>query len=150
MSIEEDIQQKSFRSEYQKSVVNLIYTYNWITERIRAILAHGKITEQQYNILRILKGANKPLSTLQIRRKLLDKASDTSRIVDRMVLKNLVTKTISSTDKRLVDISISETGLSLLKHLDSYNDEMDSIIKNLTEEEARTLNKLLDKIREKK
>lgn len=150
MSIEEDIQQKSFRSEYQKVVVNLIYTYNWVTERIRTILAHGNITEQQYNILRILRGAQKPLSTLQIRKKLLDKASDTSRIVDRMVLKNLVTKTVSTTDKRLVDISISEAGLELLSKLDAYNDEMDSIVHNITEEEARNLNMLLDKIREKK
>lgn len=150
MGIEEDIQQQNFRSDYQKGIINIIYTYNWVSERIRVILAHGKITEQQYNILRILRGANKPLSTLQIRRKLLDKASDTSRIVDRLVLKNLVKKSVSTTDKRLVDVSISDEGLNLLNSLDIYNEEMDAILGNLTAEETKTLNSLLDKIRHKK
>jgi Transcriptional regulators len=147
MSIEKDIQQTKFRNEYQKTVVNIIYTYNWVTEKTKQIFERGDITSQQYNILRILRGAGKPLSTLQIRQRMLDKMSDTSRIVDRLVKKNLVQKVICKTDRRLVDVTITEQGMALLEKLDGYNDEMDALLGNITEEEAKMLNHLLDKIR---
>lgn len=147
MSIEKDIQQTKFRNEYHKTVVNLIYTYNWITEKTKQFFDKGDITSQQYNILRILRGAGKPLSTLQIRQRMLDKMSDTSRIVDRLVKKELVQKVICKTDRRLVDVTITDTGLQLLDKLDSYNEQMDAMLGSLTEEEAKMLNDLLDKIR---
>jgi DNA-binding MarR family transcriptional regulator len=147
MSIEKDIQQSKFRNEYQKTVVNIIYTYNWITEKTKQIFERGDITSQQYNILRILRGSGKPLSTLQIRQRMLDKMSDTSRIVDRLVKKDLVKKVICKTDRRLVDVTITDQGLALLEKLDGYNDEMDALLGNITEEEAKMLNQLLDKIR---
>ena len=147
MSIEKDIQQPKFRNEYHKTVVNLIFTYNWITEKTKQFFEKGDITSQQYNILRILRGAGKPLSTLQIRQRMLDKMSDTSRIVDRLVKKELVQKVICKTDRRLVDVTITDAGMQLLDRLDSYNEQMDSMLGNLTEEEAKMLNQLLDKIR---
>jgi DNA-binding MarR family transcriptional regulator len=147
MSIEKDIQQPKFRNEYHKTVVNLIFTYNWITEKTKQFFEKGDITSQQYNILRILRGAGKPLSTLQIRQRMLDKMSDTSRIVDRLVKKELVQKVICKTDRRLVDVTITDAGMQLLDRLDSYNEQMDSMLGNLTEEDAKMLNHLLDKIR---
>jgi DNA-binding MarR family transcriptional regulator len=147
MSIEKDIQQSKFRNEYHKTVVNLIFTYNWITEKTKQFFDKGDITSQQYNILRILRGAGKPLSTLQIRQRMLDKMSDTSRIVDRLVKKELVQKVICKTDRRLVDVTITDLGLQLLEKLDSYNEQMDAMLGNLTEEDAKMLNHLLDKIR---
>ena len=147
MSIEKDIQQSKFRNEYHKTVVNLIFTYNWITEKTKQFFEKGDITSQQYNILRILRGAGKPLSTLQIRQRMLDKMSDTSRIVDRLVKKELVQKVICKTDRRLVDVTITDTGLQLLDKLDSYNEQMDAMLESLSEEEAKMLNHLLDKIR---
>jgi len=147
MSIEKDIQQSKFRNEYHKTVVNLIFTYNWITEKTKQFFDKGDITSQQYNILRILRGAGKPLSTLQIRQRMLDKMSDTSRIVDRLVKKELVQKVICKTDRRLVDVTITDTGLQLLDKLDSYNEQMDAMLGNLSEEDAKMLNQLLDKIR---
>ena len=147
MSIEKDIQQSKFRNEYHKTVVNLIFTYNWITEKTKQFFEKGDITSQQYNILRILRGAGKPLSTLQIRQRMLDKMSDTSRIVDRLVKKELVQKVICKTDRRLVDVTITDAGLQLLDKLDSYNEQMDAMLESLSEEEAKMLNQLLDKIR---
>jgi DNA-binding MarR family transcriptional regulator len=147
MSIEKDIQQSKFRNEYHKTVVNLIFTYNWITEKNKQFFEKGDITPQQYNILRILRGAGKPLSTLQIRQRMLDKMSDTSRIVDRLVKKELVQKVICKTDRRLVDVTITDTGMQLLDQLDSYNEQMDAMLGNLSEEEAKMLNHLLDKLR---
>ena len=147
MGIEEDISQSKFRNEYQKAVVNLIYTYNWMNERMKHLFDKEKITSQQFNILRILRGAGKPLSTLQIRQRMLDKMSDTSRIVDRLVIKGLVKKNTCENDKRLVDILITEKGKNLLIKLDQYENEMDAIFGALSENEVKELNNLLDKIR---
>lgn len=149
MGIDKDIQQENFRSIYQKLSINLIFSTNWITEKIKNILQEEDITPQQYNILRILRGSKKPLSTLQIRERMLDKMSDTSRIVERLVKKELVEKKTSNIDKRLVDVSIAEPGLELLKRLDQKNDELDAILQNLSPEEAAELSDLLDKMREK-
>lgn len=147
MGIEKDINQKKFRNEHQKAIINLIYTFNWVSEQSKSILEKGDVTSQQFNILRILRGAGEPLSTLQIRQRMLDKMSDTSRIVDRLILKGLAKKNVCKTDKRLVDVSITDKGRKLLEKLDKYEAEMDAIAGNLTEADAKTLNKLLDKIR---
>ena len=148
MGIEKDIQQQHFRNEYQKASVNIIYSANWLNEKIKTMLDPDDITPQQYNILRILRGSQQPLSTLQIRSRMLDKMSDTSRIVERLLKKGLVEKKVCSADKRLVDVSISKKGLSLLDKLDKKNAEIDQLMQNLSETEAATLNKLLDKVRE--
>ncbi|MEO5684009.1 MAG: MarR family transcriptional regulator [Chitinophagaceae bacterium] len=147
MGIEQDIGQAKFRNEYQKATINLIYTFNWMNERIKIMLDEYDITPQQFNILRILRGAGQPISTLQIRQRMLDKMSDTSRIVDRLIKKGLVQKVVCEGDRRLVDVTISENGLLLLERIDSHQDDMDSVFKNLDEEQAITLNNLLDKIR---
>lgn len=148
MSIDKDINQSKFRNDHQKSVINLIYTFNWVMERMKNILERGDVTSQQFNILRILRGAGMPLSTLQIRERMLDKMSDTSRIVDRLVIKGLVKKVVCKSDKRLVDVSITEKGKKLLEKIDKFEPEMDAIVGSLSESEAKTLNKLLDKIRQ--
>jgi DNA-binding MarR family transcriptional regulator len=147
MGIEQDINQTRFRNERQKAVINLIYTYNWMNEKMKSIFEKEDITSQQFNILRILRGSPKPLSTLQIRQRMLDKMSDTSRIVDRLVLKGLVKKNTCENDKRLVDVNITDKGRKLLEKLDQYNDEMDAVLGGLSDSEARALNKILDKIR---
>lgn len=149
MSLEKDIKQAKFRNEHQKGAINLIYTYNWMMERQKAIFDIENITPQQFNILRILRGAYpKPISTLQIRERMLDKMSDTSRIVDRLVLKGLAHKKTAENDKRLVDISITDMGRDVLERLDQKHDKMDAILEKLSEEDAKLLNSLLDKIRE--
>ncbi|MBK6633090.1 MAG: MarR family transcriptional regulator [Chitinophagaceae bacterium] len=147
MSLEKDISQKTFRNDYQKGIINLIYTYNWMNEKMKSVFDKEGITGQQYNILRILRGAGKPISTLQIRERMLDKMSDTSRIVDRLVLKELAQKNTCKNDKRLVDVSITLKGKKLLEKIDRYENDMDAIFGNLSAAEAKTLNTLLDKIR---
>ncbi len=147
MSLEKDINQKKFRNEYQKSVVNIIYTYNWMTEQLRQVFEKEGLTMQQFNILRILRGNNSPLSTLQIRERMLDKMSDTSRIVDRLIIKELVKKSVCKTDKRLVDVFITDKGKKILTKLDKAQDKMDYIINSISVAEAKVLNKILDKLR---
>ncbi|MFT3845869.1 MAG: MarR family transcriptional regulator [Lacibacter sp.] len=148
MSLEQDIQQKrSFRNDRHKAIVNLIYTHNWVLERLKDVLKEDGITPQQFNILRILRGSNGPISTLQIRERMLDKMSDTSRIVDRLITKELATKTVSKYDKRLVDVLISEKGLQTLKNIDEKQERLDQLMGNITYDEAASINILFDKIR---
>ena len=119
MSLETDIRQtRKFKNEHHKTVVNLIFTHNWVTERLKQFLDEEDLTLQQFNILRILRGSDTALSTLQIRERMLDKMSDTSRIVDRLLLKSLAKKTISKKDKRLVDVTITTKGKKILHKLD--------------------------------
>ena len=148
MGIEKDIQQTNFRNEFQKMGINIIYTANWLNEKMGQILSTEDITQQQYNILRILRGSDVPLSTLKIRERMLDKMSDTSRIVDRLIVKGLVEKTACVKDKRLVDITVTKKGLQLLEKLDGLNEPIDSILKGVSEKEANTINEILDKLRE--
>jgi DNA-binding MarR family transcriptional regulator len=148
MGIEKDIQQTNFRNEFQKMGINIIYTANWLNEKMGQILSTEDITQQQYNILRILRGSDAPLSTLKIRERMLDKMSDTSRIVDRLIVKGLVEKFACVKDKRLVDITVTKKGLQLLEKLDALNEQIDSILKGVSEKEAHTINQILDKLRE--
>jgi DNA-binding MarR family transcriptional regulator len=147
MALENDINQKKFRNEYQKGIINLIYTHNWMNEQMKDFFEKFDITSQQFNILRILRGAGEPLSTLQIRERMLDKMSDTSRIVDRLILKNLAKKMTCKSDRRLVDVTITEKGIKLLEKTDKYANEMDAILGSLSRTEATLLNALLDKVR---
>jgi DNA-binding MarR family transcriptional regulator len=149
MGIEKEIQQEKFRNTRQKAMLNILFTNGWIAEKIKNILAPEDITAQQYNILRILRGSfPQPLSTLQIRERMLDRMSDTSRIVDRLVAKQLVKKVVCAKDRRLVDVTITEKGQNLLKKLDATVTRIDDIVSGINEKEAETLSKLLDKLRE--
>ena len=150
MGIDKDIQQAKFRNIYQKAAINLIYTLGWMREKTRVFFEEEDITPQQFNILRILRGSfPQPLSTLQIRERMLEKMSDTSRIVDRLIAKGLVKKLTCKSDRRLVDVVITDKGKKLLERLDTRQDEMDHVLDTLTEKEAALLSDLLDKIRTK-
>ena len=118
-----------------------------MNERLKSFFEKEDITPQQFNILRILRGAATPISTLQIRQRMLDKMSDTSRIVDRLITKALVKKMVCPVDKRMVDVTITAKGKKLLEKLDAFELTMDAIAGSLTEADAKNVNKLLDKMR---
>jgi DNA-binding MarR family transcriptional regulator len=149
MGIENDIKQTRFRNAHQKAAINLIYTVGWMREHTKIIFEAEDITAQQFNILRILRGSfPQPLSTLQIRERMLEKMSDTSRIVDRLIAKGLVKKITCKSDRRLVDVIITEKGKKLLERLDLKQDEIDNVLNRLSEKDANILSELLDKIRD--
>ena len=148
MSIDKDIQQTRFANSRHKALINILFTYGWALERIKKVLAEHDITHQQFNILRILRGScPNPISTLQIRERMLDKMSDTSRIVDRLILKGLAQKAVSPKDHRLVDVLITEKGQAVLKDIDDGPDLVLEVMHNVTEEEMEDLSHLLDKVR---
>jgi len=147
MKIEEEIRQKKFRNVFQKAILNLMYTSNWLQGKQVDFFKSRDITGQQYNILRILKGQYpKSISATEIKSRMLDRNSDVSRLLDRLENKKLIHKTTCPSDKRAFDVTISEEGLALLKSLEKAEKEMDKLL-HLTEEEANQLNELLDKAR---
>ena len=148
MSIEKDINQSKFRNEFQKSSVNIIYTCNWMNEKIKSYLDEFELTSQQFNILRILRGQYpKPATVNLLKERMIDKMSDASRIVDRLVQKELVSRCTNTKDRRAVDVRISDKGLDILSKMDGEFKVKDILQKNLTAEEAATLSDLLDKLR---
>lgn len=150
MNLEEAIKQKNpFRNSWHRGAVNLIYTHNWMLAKHKEMFKPHGITLQQYNVLRILRGQYpEPISTSNIRDRMLDRMSDVSRIVDRLVRKHLVARKVCQDDKRLVDVVITEDGLQLLKQLDEVANQIDNLLGNLDEAEMDELNRLLDKIRD--
>jgi len=148
MEIEKEIYSNKFENNHQKAIVNLIYTYSWITNLLRQELNKYKITLQQYNILRILRGQHPNPATINLlKERMLDKMSDASRIVDRLVQKELVKRCINTKDRRAVDILISQKGLDLLLKLDVEMSSKNIIDNNISSAEAGALSDLLDKMR---
>lgn len=145
MKIEEEIKQVKFKSPYQKAVINLIFTANWLQGHQQEFFKKFGLTNQQFNILRILKGQHpKTISATEIKSRMLDKNSDVSRLLDRLALKELITKSVCPNDKRAADISITEAGLEILSELDHKQKDIDTVLK-LSAEEAELLSSLLDK-----
>jgi len=148
MNIREVIQQKRpFRNSYQMAMVNLIYTNNWVADQLRQHLKPYGVTMKQYNVLRILKGADEPITTSIIRERLLDKMSDASRMVERLHQRDLVIRSVCATDKRLVDVTLSAKGEELLQNMQGLEHRMDAIFEKLSKEDAALLSELLDKLR---
>ena len=148
MRLEEAIQQEAFKSEYQKAVVNLMYTYFFVKEKLSSRLNDYGVTLQQYNVLRILKGQYpKGITTSDIRSRMLDKMSDASRLVDRLEKLELVIKKVNPDDRRLVIVTITEAGLELLEKVEMEKGSIEQLSDKLNVEEVSQLNTLLDKMR---
>jgi DNA-binding MarR family transcriptional regulator len=148
MRIDEEIQSTNFEDNYHKAVININYTQGWLSNTFRCKFEKFNLTEQQFNVLRILRGQfPKPATVNLLKERMIDKMSDASRIVDRLIQKGLVSRCTTTQDRRAVDIRISEQGLEVLAAMDTEFKTKDVLKKNLTEEEAGLLSDLLDKMR---
>ena len=151
MKIEDEIKGR-FRNEYHKGLINITYTAKQLSyEFYQSLKKHG-LAEQQYNVLRILRGfhSEAPLSISFIKERMLDEDSDVSRIVDRLVQKALLSRVENPEDRRQKSVEICESGLVLLDSMFNCEQKADTLLSNLTIEEVNKLNQLLDKVREKK
>lgn len=149
MKLEDEIQQKKFKSIHQKLMLNLVYTTNWVISKQSSFFKDSDISSQQYNVLRILRGQYPdPCSIKLIKERMLDRMSDASRIVDKLNTKKLLIRRECPNDRRSVDIVITDKGLELLKSLDHVDDISIDTLKSLSTEEINTLNTLLDKLRD--
>ncbi len=148
MRIEDEIKTNKFEDNYHRVVVNLTYTYGWLNNVLRVELEKHNLTHQQFNVLRILRGQHpKPATINLIKDRMLDKMSDASRIVDRLVQKKLVSRCTNEKDRRAVDIHINKAGLAILAKLDIDFKTKEILKNNISDEETVQLSLLLDKLR---
>lgn len=146
--IEEAIQQKEFKDPFNKAVVNLLYTHSYLVTSQNGLLKPFGISPEQYNVLRILRGQNgEPITVSSIQDRMLNKMSNASRLVEKLKLKGLVERTECSSDRRQVDIVITDKGLELLNSLQKKVEAANQKVIHLTESEVYHLNDLLDKLR---
>jgi len=148
MKIEEEIKQTKFRNVHHKLAINLLYTAAWLEDQNKNFFKEFGITNQQFNILRILRGQHpSKISGAEIKSRMIDKNSDVSRLLDRLIAKELVIKSQCPNDKRAADVVITDQGLKILKKIDAKMDQTDLSVLKLTNEEATHLSDLLDKSR---
>jgi len=143
-----NIEFPEFKNDFHMVRLSIFLTESWLMESVRKFFDEFDITAQQYNIMRIVEASEVPLSILQIREKMLEKMCDASRLIDRLILKELVIKKVSVIDKRLVEVYITEKGLELLAEIKGKVSALEKPIRdNISEEEAATLCALLSKMR---
>ena len=142
--ISKDISSK-FKNNKIKALINIKYTANWINSHENEFFRPYGISPQQYNILRILRGAEKPIKVQVIKEGMIDRAPNATRLMDKLCEKKLIERIRCFDDRRVVFISINKEGLNLLDTID-VNSYLE-FLNNLTEKEATTLSKLLDKLR---
>ncbi|CAN5841257.1 MarR family transcriptional regulator [soil metagenome] len=148
MELEKEIKQEKFRSEKHKASLNIMFTNNWLQAQTAAVMKKFNLTPQQYNVLRILKGQHpQPAMLGQVQERMLDRMSNASRLVDKLLLKGLVERRQCPNNRRQVDIWITEKGLELLQTMEDPLLRMESHLENVTEEEAQELSRILDKLR---
>jgi DNA-binding MarR family transcriptional regulator len=149
-TIEEEIKQKKFPNIYTKTDVNLLYTSGWLQNVFARFFKTYGISQQQFNVLRILRGQHpKPVMLCQITERMIDKMSNATRLVEKLRQKGLVTRTLNDLSRRKVDICITDAGLELLEQIDAQmNKELPPPrFAKVTDQELEFLNSILDKIR---
>jgi DNA-binding MarR family transcriptional regulator len=142
--ISKDINSK-FPNERVKALINIKYTANWLNTMGNEFLKPFRITNQQYNILRILKGANDAVTVNTVKERMIEKSPNATRLMDKLCDKGLIERTRCENDRRVVYVKISEKGQKLLDKINV--DELGNPMNAISEEEAKILNEILDKIR---
>ena len=148
MSLEEDIRQEKFNTEYDKAAVNILFTGSWLYNINATRFKRHDITPEQFNVLRILRGTHpNPMMLAGITSRMIDKSSNATRLVEKLRQKGFVKREICEDNRRQVDISITDKGLTILKKIDNESEEWLNTLKNITKTEAAELNRILDKLR---
>ena len=148
MKLEDEIQQKKFKSEFHKLAINITYSYNWLSYHNHSKFRNEDITPQQYNVLRILRGQHPdPCNLKLVKERMLDRMSDASRIIDKLKTKGFVERRECPNDRRNVDLLITQKGLDLLSSLDHIDEEAKVVFKNISASKAKKHNHLVDKAR---
>lgn len=148
MQIEQEIKQTNFKDPFHKAVLNVKFTANWLSSISLPIFKKYGISEEQFNVLRILKGQYPKPSPLQlITDRMLNRMSNATRLVEKLRRSGYVTREVCPDNRRRVNILITDEGLELLKKVSPEIDQALNQQNHLTEAEIDTLNQLLDKIR---
>lgn len=147
-TIGEAIKQKEFKSEYLKADINIAYTFSFFSGQKNNVLKHFGISLAQFNILRILRGMKgEPASIKLLTERMIDKMSNASRLVEKLKNKGLVNRNGCPNDRRQVEIFITEKGLKVTEEATQALEKSITGSQSISEEEARELNRILDKMR---
>ena len=147
-TLEDELKQEKFQNEYHKLGINLYHTASWWKLIQGEFFKKVNLTTQQYNILRILRGTKDKKVTLgYISERMIDKNTNTSRVVDKLYKKSLVSRTYDAQDRRKIDLQITDKGLTLLAELDKEMPDLEANLTAISEDEAKTLNSLLEKLK---
>ncbi len=138
----------NFQSNRQRFITNLIFTSNWFQNGVIGFLKPFGISLQQFNVLRILRGAKDWVSMNEIKELMIDKTPNTTRLSDKLLKKGYVERKRSDVDRRIVYMNITDSGLKLLQAIDDADYNYMNFMEKLTEEEAETMSNILDRIRE--
>jgi len=148
MPLEQDIQQEKFQSEHQKASINIMYTGSWLHNLNASLLKKFSITPEQFNVLRILRGSYPtPMMLAEITMRMIDKNSNSTRLVEKLRQKALISRVVCENNRRQVDISITEKGLQLLKKIDGDQKTWARTMEKISQADAKELNRILDKLR---
>ena len=149
MKIEEEIKSTVPLDNSKKIILNVLYTQNVVTDKLNEVLKPYDLSGEQYNVLRILRGQKgNPANMCVIQERMLAKTSNTTRLVDKLLLKNLVTRNVCPENRRKIEVLVTQKGLDILAELDpKVREHENSFSKNLNSEELELLNQLLEKYR---
>ena len=146
-SIDKEIK-TNFVNNKHRFITNLVFTSNWFQNQFIEFLKPYKLSQQQFNVLRILRGANDWVSMNDIKQLMIDKFPNATRLSDKLLDKKLVIRKRSETDRRIVYLSITEVGLELLNEIDKNQDKSHiAFLDRITDEEAKHFSAVLDKMR---
>ncbi|MEI8278935.1 MAG: MarR family transcriptional regulator [Bacteroidota bacterium] len=149
MKLEDALKTTKFKDAKHKATLNILYTSYWLKSSISTVMKDNSITMEQYNVLRILKGKHpERMCVKDIGSRMIERSSNVPRIIDRLVVKKLVDRTISKEDKRETLIMITAKGIDLLEKTTKQVDEHEKRLSAFTEEDAQMLNDLLEKLRQ--
>jgi DNA-binding MarR family transcriptional regulator len=151
LTIDEAIKSK-FDNNHIRAIVNVMYTANWYKNHHQEFLAEYDISGQQYNILRILRGAKDFLPMTEVKNRMIEKSPNTTRLADKLLEANYIERKRCDHDRRVVYVKITDRGLNILSEIDAKKEAQpnDLVKQHLTEDEARMLSHLLDKLRNEK
>ena len=148
MKLEEEIKQEKFKSEHHKLMINILFTSSWLQRMQLSLLRPFDLTPPQYNILRILRGAKGELLNLgEITSRMIDRSSNTSRLIDKLVIKKWVSRKTCPDDRRQSEICITKEGLKVLEQLDKPIDSITEQFHFLSVKESKEVNQFLDQLR---
>lgn len=148
MRIEDEIHQKEFKDDYRRLLVNLLFTNNWLNQQLGPFFREFDLTLQQHNVLAILRGQHPdPVCFGEIQERMVDRNSNVTRLVDKLIEKGFVTRGICPDNRRMIEVRLTPPGMKLLDQVDKKLPELYGRFHNLSHEEAVLVSNLLDKLR---
>ncbi len=148
MELEEAIRQRTFENEHQKAILNVLYTSGWLNRQSTQFLKPFGLTPPQFNVLRILRGQHpNALQLCSVTERMLDQASNVTRLIEKLLQKSLVTRELNPENRRQVRLQITAQGLELLSRVDKKRTMLLAQAQKISEAEARELSRILTKLR---